>query len=87
MASVSSGLLEWALVWVSLSGCLKRWLWQSASESQLASQLPWQLQLPSELRSVVAVAPSELRLPSQLVSHLAVAVAVAVAVGVNAELL
>jgi hypothetical protein len=42
-ASVSCGVLEWALVSVSLSDCLKRWLWQLASESQLAwpSKLPW----------------------------------------------
>ena len=42
-ASVSYGVSEWGLVWVSLSDCLKRRLWQLASESQLAwpSQLPW----------------------------------------------
>ena len=32
-ASVSHGVSEWALVWVSVSDCLKRWLWQLASES------------------------------------------------------
>jgi hypothetical protein len=31
-ASVSHGISEWALVWVSASHCLKRWLWQLASE-------------------------------------------------------
>ena len=35
-ASVSCGVSEWELVWVSVSDCLKRWLWQLASESQLA---------------------------------------------------
>ena len=42
-ASVSYGVSEWGLVWVSLSDCLKRRLWQLASESQLAwpSKLPW----------------------------------------------
>ena len=42
-ASVSYGVSEWALVWVSVSDCLKRWLWQLASESQLAwpSKLAW----------------------------------------------
>ena len=66
-ASVSHGVSEWALVWVSVSDCLKRWLWQLASESQLPSpsQLPWLSQLLWLL---------------QLVSQLTVAVAVAVAV-------
>ena len=42
-ASVSYGVSEWALVWVSVSDCLRRRLWQLASELQLAwpSQLPW----------------------------------------------
>ena len=57
MAAVSHAISEWALVWVSVSDCLKRWLWQLAwesllpSESQLAwpSQLPWLSQLVSRL--------------------------------------
>ena len=28
-ASVSCEVSEWGLVWVSVSDCLKRWLWQS----------------------------------------------------------
>ena len=45
-ASVLYGVSEWELVWVSVSGCLKPWLWQLASESQLAwrSRLAWLLQ-------------------------------------------
>ena len=44
-ASVCSGVSEWALVWGLLSDCLKRWLWQLASESRLAwpSKSPWLL--------------------------------------------
>ena len=59
-ASVSHGISEWALVWVSVSDCLKRWLWQLASESQLAwpSQLPWLSQSVSRL-------PSQLLWPSR----------------------
>jgi hypothetical protein len=72
-ASVSYAISEWALVWVSMSDCLKRWLWQSASESQMAwpSKLPWLSQLPSELRLASKLLwqsqfPSELQLASQL---------------------
>ncbi len=64
-ASVSYGVSEWALVWVSVSDCLKRSRWQLASESQLAwpSQLPWLSQSVSRL-------PSQLLWLWQLVSHL-----------------
>ena len=40
VAAVSYAISEWALVWVPVSHCLKRWLWQLASESLLL--LPWQ---------------------------------------------
>jgi hypothetical protein len=40
-ASVSYVVVEWALAWVSVSGCLKRRLWQLASDSLLPSKLPW----------------------------------------------
>jgi hypothetical protein len=40
-ASVSYAISEWALVWVLVSHWLKPWLWQLASESQMAR--PWQL--------------------------------------------
>ena len=40
VAAVSHAISEWALVWVSVSGCLKLCLWQLASESLLSS--PWQ---------------------------------------------
>ena len=33
--AVSHAISEWALVWVSVSDCLKRWLWQLGSESLL----------------------------------------------------
>jgi hypothetical protein len=38
VAAVSHAISEWALVWVSVSGCLKRWLWQLALESLLPSE-------------------------------------------------
>jgi hypothetical protein len=38
VAAVSPAISEWALVWVSTSDCLKRWLWQLASESLLPSE-------------------------------------------------
>jgi len=47
VAAVSHAISEWALVWVSVSDCLKRWLWQLPSELRLASQLLWQSLLPS----------------------------------------
>ena len=36
VAAVSHAISEWALVWVSVSDCLKRWLWQLPSVLQLA---------------------------------------------------
>ena len=38
VAAVSHAISEWALVWVSVSDCLKRWLWQLASKSLLLSE-------------------------------------------------
>ena len=38
VAAVSRAISEWALVWVSVSDYLKRWLWQLASESLLPSE-------------------------------------------------
>jgi hypothetical protein len=38
VAAVSHAISEWVLVWVSVSHCLKRWLWQLASESLLPSE-------------------------------------------------
>ena len=38
VAAVSRAISEWALVWVSVSDWLKRWLWQLASESLLPSE-------------------------------------------------
>jgi hypothetical protein len=38
-AWVLHGISEWALVWVSVSGCLKPRLWQLASDSLLPSKL------------------------------------------------
>ena len=41
VAAVSPAISEWALVWVSVSDCLKRWLWQ------LVLMLEWKLSLQS----------------------------------------
>jgi hypothetical protein len=38
VVAVLHAVSEWALVWVSASGCLKPSLWQLASESLLPSQ-------------------------------------------------
>ena len=40
-ASVSCGVSEWGLVWVSVLDCLKRWLWRLASESLCRRTHKW----------------------------------------------
>ena len=52
VAAVSHAISEWALVWVSVSGCLKPWLWQLALESLLLSEwrLGLVLRLPSHIQ-------------------------------------